>query len=403
MKSWKVFYQTSWRIHLENSTSVSESGLQERVVLKIKNPFVCFLFLSVLAAGMILPCPVSAGSTNLNWFTPDDLVVTRSARIWVVCGGIDEHTIPISCLVNGKPVDEIVRHEDFLHASAPLMIGPNEIVLKTGAGNETTDKRTVFREILGSGKSVEFDFPAYTFHKQTREACLRCHEMSISEKNNIRSVMNLCLQCHTELLDYGNVHGPINVGGCFSCHPSDFSDTDEGNNLLDEELCFSCHTDAAEYAQRDFLHGPLNVGACTSCHNPHAADFPFSLNYPIPDLCFFCHDTFYDASDGGSAHSPAADGDCIICHDPHGSESGFSLKKGGVPRLCISCHNENMKNHTHPYEGKPGRRIKLPPNILLDSEGNWTCTSCHNPHASESRHLLVTDRERTCTQCHTSK
>jgi predicted CXXCH cytochrome family protein len=352
---------------------------------------------------MASPCPASADGSDWEWFAPDDLVVTRNTRVWVVCRRIDDRDDLAVCLVNGHPAENMVWYGDFLHASALLMIGPNVIELKIGTGDATSLKRTVFREVFGSRKSIEFDFPAYGFHEKNPEVCLDCHTMAVTEANSVKDVMRLCLQCHTELLDFRNVHGPINVGGCFSCHPSDITAAGDKSFPTNAELCFSCHSDAVKYAKSDFLHGPLNVGACTSCHNPHAGDFSFNLNYPIPDLCFFCHEPFNYADEKGSAHSPAADGECLLCHDPHGSESNFSLKKGGVLRLCNSCHSESLKKHRHPIDGKPGKALKLPGSIILNSEGNWTCTSCHNPHASVSKHLLVTEQERTCTQCHTSK
>lgn len=70
-------------------------------------------------------------------------------------------------------------------------------------------------------------------------------------------------------------------------------------------------------------------------------------------------------------HGPVAGGFCTSCHAPHFSENKNLLVRKGQD-LCIYCHeiDQVMKNDTHADIGKDN------------------CTECHNPHGGSSRFIL---------------
>ena len=70
-------------------------------------------------------------------------------------------------------------------------------------------------------------------------------------------------------------------------------------------------------------------------------------------------------------HGPVAGGYCTSCHDPHMSESGKLLRRTG-DALCFHCHAQESveKNEMH-----------------QDLEGMF-CMDCHNPHGGEDKYIF---------------
>lgn len=70
-------------------------------------------------------------------------------------------------------------------------------------------------------------------------------------------------------------------------------------------------------------------------------------------------------------HGPVAGGYCTSCHDPHRSESEKLLRFTG-DQLCFHCHEAESvsKNEIH-----------------QDLEG-MGCTDCHNPHGGEDKYIF---------------
>jgi predicted CXXCH cytochrome family protein len=124
---------------------------------------------------------------------------------------------------------------------------------------------------------------------------------------------------------------------------------------LDDELCFSCHEDRKEeWEGKKFSHGPTAAGECLECHNPHASDNVFWLKKPIWDLCITCHED-------------KATGRHVIV--------GFS-------------------SNTHPMKDRPDP---------IREGRDLSCSSCHNPHASDSPKLFnfeVSSSFSLCGVCH---
>lgn len=70
-------------------------------------------------------------------------------------------------------------------------------------------------------------------------------------------------------------------------------------------------------------------------------------------------------------HVPVEMGECTSCHSPHSSENRKLLVRTGQ-KLCFGCHDEGdiMKQETH-------KEI-----------GTSDCIECHNPHGGSESYLL---------------
>ncbi len=153
-------------------------------------------------------------------------------------------------------------------------------------------------------------------------------------------------------------------------------------------------TDAAEThctdCHADKLEGkyvhPV-VGQCDTCHQPTGKE------HPDPGTKTFrlteepgplCTSCHPDKTGMNIMHSPTAAGDCVSCHSPHSSAfKGMVLKEG--PGLCTGCHAD--------IGAEMNKKVVHP--AIMNG-----CTSCHNPHGSSNRNLLPEEGASLCFQCH---
>jgi predicted CXXCH cytochrome family protein len=135
-------------------------------------------------------------------------------------------------------------------------------------------------------------------------------------------------------------------------------------------------------------------------------------------------------------HQPAFGQGCSICHEPHGGENNHLLRTKNINSLCLECHGPDSKstavkdaNTVKIFNG----RVKLPEGYLgavptlpikyglghpverhpvvdqmVPGDASKVrvainCCSCHQPHASAERNLLVKDQANNimfCASCH---
>jgi predicted CXXCH cytochrome family protein len=218
---------------------------------------------------------------------------------------------------------------------------------------------------------------------------------------------NDCLQCHEELTKGKNVHAAVAMG-CTTCHSAidartiphkKKNKTGKGLTSPQPDLCFGCHDQSL--FKRKFVHAAIGK-ICTGCHNPHASNNAKLLTSEPPYLCYACHNKTTFAKK--YVHPPVAMGKCTVCHEQHSSNNASLLKKP-VESLCTDCHadksdgkhilaNYGIKD-LHPTKGRPD---PLKPNQ------EFSCTSCHRPHASNGRLLLAVESANArdiCLKCHT--
>lgn len=139
------------------------------------------------------------------------------------------------------------------------------------------------------------------------------------------------------------------------------------------------------------------VTGCESCHGPGSKHVQggggrgkFIVN-PGRDAttCFNCHRDVH-AEFSLPQHHPVLENriNCVSCHDPHGHDifkpgKGATLAMARVNETCASCHREQARPFVFEHEAL--------------REG---CVSCHQPHGSINRALLVERDNNLCLKCH---
>ena len=156
---------------------------------------------------------------------------------------------------------------------------------------------------------------------------------------------------------------------------------------IDKQLpdCKECHTDRVG---RDIMHYPVE-DACDNCHESTGASHPssdslgFRLMDKTPALCYYCHE---EGEEKAHPHQPVAGGDCLGCHDTHGSSEAF-LMRSPDPDLCLSCHMRDYRtDSTLTQNIRRFVKGKMKAHSAIEGGG---CMSCHQPHGSGLRALLV--------------
>jgi predicted CXXCH cytochrome family protein len=173
-----------------------------------------------------------------------------------------------------------------------------------------------------------------------------------------------------------------------------------GAHYVGNRACADCHADyvrrfpASPHARTHFQKTAAGDQAgCESCHGPgskHVEDpaHKFIINPgKDPSACFQCH-VEIQAEFHLPQHHPVIEGkmNCIQCHDPHGMDimkpaGGLALAR--VNQNCAACHRDQTRPFAFGHEAM--------------REG---CTTCHNPHGSINRKMLVQSDPNLCLRCH---
>ena len=103
-----------------------------------------------------------------------------------------------------------------------------------------------------------------------------------------------------------------------------------------------------------------------------------------PEVCFGCHHDIRVAANKWS-HHPIIEGKvtCTSCHSPHGSLSKHMVKADDSQELCYSCHAD--KRGPYIYEHPPVAE---------------NCLTCHTSHGSIHAKLLTEKVPNLCQDCH---
>ena len=226
--------------------------------------------------------------------------------------------------------------------------------LKEGKRVEEIDYPLFFRSDLSStASSAPSDFTRYYFHTLDNEKrCLPCHQLDFSKsaENPSSPRQSPCYICHSKIMtNYRFVHGPSAVWSCPVCHDTRSTGRKLRVSQPDEKVCSPCHEN--DWHKKKYMHGPTAAGSCTACHNPHASDETCFLRLNTADLCVSCHED--------------------TASRPH-LVSGFSGNAGHPVRMSPDPFN-------------PGR--------------DFTCASCHNPHATDYPFFLNSDNSSMSQFC----
>jgi len=343
-----------------------------------------------------------------------------------------------------KPVSGVEKTENLCLTCHKVGVG----VEKGGSRHAALDMgceacHTIHK--TGERGKLEFDFQ---LKKDSPALCMDCHDAKdpklIETHREQPFEATGCLTCHNPhqsarpklILEFP--HSPFKAGkaACPICHQP----PEDGKVVLKKaspkELCLTCHSNKAEQMRKAKVQHPGAAIDCVECHNPHAGKTP---GFPKPDavaVCLRCHADLAKQKNKKYLHQPAFGQGCSTCHEPHGGENGQLLRANTVNSLCLECHGTDSK----PAPAKDARmvtifngRVKLPEEYFstvstipihyglghpverhpvvdqMDPADDTkvrvaiNCDSCHQPHASEERNLLVKDQANNikfCAGCH---
>ncbi len=255
---------------------------------------------------------------------------------------------------------------------------------------------------------------AFLFHRKAviPSACSGCHseklpkeaQLDVQRLSRNKDFSPVCYSCHRRLIKASLwLHSPSANVQCTRCHLRKKGKT--RISILTgkvETTCYQCHINKKKIKTQSHVHGPVGTGDCTVCHDPHGDRYQFQLWADGREkLCIGCHTemkTVLIRKVGFHRHGIIQGGGCIACHDPHASSTRFQLYLP-INELCTSCHVELQGITTghpvgkHPLGGKPDP---------LRKNRELSCTSCHQPHGSSFRYLLIGDilGGHVCSKCH---
>lgn len=161
-------------------------------------------------------------------------------------------------------------------------------------------------------------------------------------------------------------------------------------------LTSKCHS---ELSKSPFLHSPLKAKGCIMCHELQKfapADNLLPKDHPIvakkmvneQKSCNLCH-VEWDRKFKKlpHAHSAIDKKGCTSCHNPHGADNKHLLKE---KEQCITCHvkGENWEKGENREESHKALTQKK------------QCLNCHEVHAGKRKNLLTKDIVPLCIECH---
>jgi DmsE family decaheme c-type cytochrome len=147
---------------------------------------------------------------------------------------------------------------------------------------------------------------------------------------------------------------------------------------------------------------PRHHADCESCHGPgdihvQRVMLDEGIRFPSSRDCLDCH------AEGEAAHVDWAGSDhesagllCSSCHDPHNKEPRHLRVASRGPTSVLS-HATPSSRLCLDCHSNVGARLNLPSHHPI-REGMLDCVDCHSPHGSDERDL-GTPNER-CESCH---
>ena len=157
-----------------------------------------------------------------------------------------------------------------------------------------------------------------------------------------------------------------------------------------KKLCFTCHEKVMTgITESTVKHLPVQEGKCTECHSPHGTKLKYQLLNRTNELCLSCHERIVTTT-VRKGHIEMEEGDCLSCHATHYSDIQ-SLLSGDDPAICIQCHSTDTE------------RLLQMHRESFDKISQ--CTTCHEPHVTESPGLLREIKHEPfirgdCEACH---
>lgn len=315
---------------------------------------------------LFLPVPIRSASERLTIFTPPSTSYIETQRINVVVrvdrSSVDSVEIMVDNQKKNLAPDRVAV--SFFHfKGVSLAPGMNTIKVAGFAKDRLVEEKELqvfFRSDLSHDSSPPAGFERYFFHTPAQgKVCSLCHEVNNGGISRTPSEpkKSPCFSCHNSITEQRFVHGPAAVWFCSACHDTDGKTRKNRVAKPDEKACSKCHEDSLEsWKNMSYGHGPTAMGNCLTCHNPHGSDQPFFLKLHAADLCLSCHTDV--ASRPHLISSPTGNGGhpLRVSPDPFNPDRDFS---------CASCHN--------PHAGSTA-------SLLNNFKGSMSrfCMNCHN-------------------------
>ena len=323
----------------------------------------------VLCALLLATAPFSMEAhAELSVVTPPDRTAVKDELLTVVVSLYDTQIDELQIFVNNRRQKSVaVKPDRKIVCMDGITLSPGNNKIRIAAIKEKKklgeQNLSVFLRmpLTPTWTSLPEGFSESAFHGSfITKICVACHQLEFKEAQDTAAYgeKSPCYLCHKKLLSsYMVVHGPAAVWSCLMCHSQSSDKGKAGAFVADNHSCVKCHDQAMIlWKSKKFIHGPLVDGDCITCHNPHASSFGYLLRLSAYDLCVACHDH--------------------VVKSPH-VITGFS---GGW----------------HP--------LRLPRNPLK-AGSEFSCASCHNPHASDFPFFLYNykgpeGKTEYCKSCH---
>lgn len=151
-------------------------------------------------------------------------------------------------------------------------------------------------------------------------------------------------------------------------------------------VCIKCHSKSGLYYWYGGVHGG-NL-RCVDCHRvmENVSKRNLLNRTSEREICLKCH-IQKKGKIFGSPHLSQDEGKmrCSTCHNPHGSDTPGLLTATSINENCYRCHAE--KRGPYLFDHLPVQE---------------NCLLCHDPHSSANRALLKVRQPFLCLECHTN-
>ena len=146
-----------------------------------------------------------------------------------------------------------------------------------------------------------------------------------------------------------------------------------------------CHKDLLSFEK---MHSPVESD-CSGCHENNGNEHPFANGNEfklVSEQPTLCYGCHDEKGDEKIKHSPFENDVCSSCHNPHGSNSPSLLKSDKEKSICSNCHDLNDDKKS----------------ILHSPFEQNLCIECHDPHESNNLKLLKKQAPQLCYDCHSN-
>lgn len=214
------------------------------------------------------------------------------------------------------------------------------------------------------------------------ETCKECHEQQYA---------TYASSVHAKK----SIKGPQSQNACETCHGPGAMHVEKGggrdvdifdfNDRVDAQArSAQCLTCHAQTPGMDLWEMSVHARNDVACDSCHDLHTGRSQKPDDPDVCFECHRSVKVEANKRS-HHPILQGkvSCSSCHAPHGSMTRSMLVADDAQELCFLCHAD-----------------KRGPVVWEHPPVEENCQSCHTPHGSSHTRLLSERIPQLCQNCH---